>query len=144
MERPEVSNIWNNPGEIMIDDNVDPEKNKDEIDLSDDDDECFAPKQPTPETETPATTEPAKEDSGDESDDGAPQARPFTLPFLPMPTKPDNDVVVETKEEEKKTVAQEPVAEVQSEETKSVTTKGGFKRRNQAIYTKEEDDDDTA
>ena len=44
MERPEVSNIWNNPGEIMIDDNVDPEKNKDEIDLSDDeDDECFKP-----------------------------------------------------------------------------------------------------
>ena len=28
----------------MIDDNVDPEKNKDEIDLSDDeDDECFKP-----------------------------------------------------------------------------------------------------
>ena len=49
-----MSNIWNNPGEIMIDDNVDPEKNKDEIDLSDDeDDDCFKPvetKQEEPQT----------------------------------------------------------------------------------------------
>ena len=85
MERPEETNIWNNPNEILIDDNVDPEKNADEIDLSDDDDACF-------KEEKEEIKEEIKEEnqSDSDSDDGAPQARPFILPFsLPPPTKSD-------------------------------------------------------
>ena len=139
MDRPEVSNIWNNPGEIMIDDNVDPEKNKDEIDLSSDEDECFSDKKrETIEQEK----EEEKDASDDDSDDGAPQARPFTLPFLPAPTKMEE--TKETKQVQEKTI--EPIANVEPtgpemETTKPNVTKGGFKRRNQAIYTKEDDDE---
>jgi len=83
MEKPEETNIWNNPNEILIDDNCEPEKNTDEIDLSDDDDTCF-------KEEKTITKEEIKEEkeSDSDSDDGAPQARPFILPFsLPPPTK---------------------------------------------------------
>ena len=139
MDRPEVSNIWNNPGEIMIDDNVDPEKNKDEIDLSSDEDECFTDKgREMIEQEK----EEEKDASDDDSDDGAPQARPFTLPFLPAPTKMEETKVTEQVQEK----PIEPIANVEPTDpgmktTKPNVTKGGFKRRNQAIYTKEDDDE---
>ena len=77
----------------------------------------------------------------EDSDDGAPQARPFTLPFLPAPTKTN---VEPEKVEEPVTIESTDEKVEAKEEVKMDTAKPavkGFKRRNQAIYTKDEEDD---
>ena len=156
MERLDENNIWSNPNEIQLDDNVEPENNPDEIALDSDDDEMTIPccAKPAEGGDTGKThsepvkaaepvPEPEEENSSDE--DGAPQSRPFRLPFLPPPTKtepekPDSEPV------------SLPEKEVQPAETKIPPQNGNshvsdaqnkpqnkFKRRNQAIY--QEDDD---
>jgi len=113
MEGPEETNIWTDPNEIQLDDNVEKEKDPDEIDLDDDDEEEDDCCQPSTSEEKPATEDPnadlampaiAKEpekkeevkeqySDSDSEDDGAPQARPFTLPFsLPPPKAAAADV----------------------------------------------------
>ena len=85
MEKAEETNIWNNPGEILIDDNCEPEKNTDEIDLSDEEDDPCCKGEGKEEVKK---EEKEEKSSDSDSDDGAPQARPFILPFsLPPPKK---------------------------------------------------------
>ena len=90
MERVDETNIWRNPSEIEIDDNCEPEKNADEIDLSDDDDDCLAPAATvTTEKEEKEKEEEDEKEEDSSDDDGAPQSRSFRLPFLPPPKNTD-------------------------------------------------------
>lgn len=161
MERLDENNIWSNPNEIQLDDNVEPENNPDEIALDDDDDEmeipCCAKVEAKPEVAATGSVpkpeivpkpEPEEENSSDE--DGAPQSRPFRLPFLPPPTKTEPE-----KPEVAKPEVSQPVKvpeKVQNTESKIPPENGNghvtekqnkpqnkFKRRNQAIYQEEDD-----
>ena len=107
---------------------------------------------PSSSNENKPKEEPKQEpeaDSDSDSDDGAPQARPFRLPFLPPPTKTGNDggeSVPKKAEDLREDKEKEGLGEKTSEgvitesegEKKPVK---GFKRRNQAIYTKEDDEE---
>ena len=106
--------------------------------------------------EEPKNPEP-EPDSDSDSDDGAPQSRPFRLPFLPPPTKTDGGEVPKKAEDLREDApkdglhnqeessqnsgdrnAESEVHEGPEGEKKPVK---GFKRRNQAIYTKEDEEE---
>ena len=138
---------------LCKDDNCEPEKNADEIDLSDDDDDCLKQMNPSSSNENKPKEEPKQEpepDSDSDSDDGAPQARPFRLPFLPPPTKTGNDGGESSVPKKAEDLREDKPKEGLEEETsEGVITESegekkpvkGFKRRNQAIYTKEDDEE---
>ena len=170
MERVDETNIWRNPSEIEIDDNCEPEKNADEIDLSDDDDDCLAPAATeTTEKEDKEKVEEDEKEEDSSDDDGAPQSRSFRLPFLPPPKNTDQaepivkkgtcsievnhfrphfradicifkNMHIDTPVDNKPN--EEESKEEMSEEVTVQSTKKGkeFKRRNQAIYSVDDDE----
>lgn len=137
MESLEENNIWSNPGEIQLDDNIEPENNPDEINLDEeDDDDCMAP----PKEEIKPKEEEIKKENHDSDEDGAPQSRPFRLPFLPPPTK---EPASGKNEPEMEQAAKPEVEEPVEQPVANVVNSGnkGFKRRNQAIYQDDQDDE---
>ena len=104
-----------------------------------------------PKEETKKEPEP---ESDSDSDDGAPQSRPFRLPFLPPPTKTDGAEVPKKGEDLREDTPKEGLHNqeepTQNSEDSNTGSEGpedekkpvkGFKRRNQAIYTKEDDEE---
>ena len=107
---------------------------------------------PSSSNENKPKEEPKQEpepDSDSDSDDGAPQARPFRLPFLPPPTKTGNDGGESSVPKKAEDLREDKPKESLEETSKGVITESegekkpvkGFKRRNQAIYTKEDDEE---
>ena len=107
---------------------------------------------PSSSNENKPKEEPKQEpepDSDSDSDDGAPQARPFRLPFLPPPTKTGNDGGESSVPKKAEDLREDKQKEGHEETPEGVNTESegekkpvkGFKRRNQAIYTKEDDEE---
>lgn len=162
MDEPEGPNIWNDPSEIQLDDNIEKENDPNEIALDDDEeeDDCCGtrttkPEDPnegqgmsvikTTESKEEFAEEKEPESDSDSEDDGAPQARPFIIPFsLPPPSRKTVDEIQTDKvmsPTETKLKEDIPMESTNPPVKKAQLSSKGLKRRNLAIYQTEDDED---